>query len=158
MLVSLKVPLGCVKKKISQSSWNLLPQGQEDPSAVDVDKLWSRVRVIELHLGHDADLQVVREVGPGRRSGPPVPNLAGLGCCRTAQQHTAAVQHQQHVREVGKGAVTRPILVSLGAHSLSPAKLVVFSDGRGRHLGCARVFISLIYHLYSISTPGQVLE
>ncbi len=53
---------------------------------------------------------------------------------------------------------TQPILVSLGAHSLSVATLVVVSDGRGRHLGCSMVFISLIYHLYSISTPGQVLE
>ncbi len=39
---------------------------------------------------------------------------------------------------------SQPILVSLGAHSLSVATLVVVSDGRGRHLGCSKVFTSLI--------------
>ncbi len=52
---------------------------------------------------------------------------------------------------------TQPILVSLGAHTLSVATLVVVSDG-GRHLGCFKVFVSLIYRLYSVSMPGQVLE
>ncbi len=41
--------------------------------------------------------------------------------------------------------------IAKGAHSLSVATLV-------RHLGCSEVFISLIYHLYSVSTPGQVLK
>ena len=33
------------------------------------------------------------------------------------------------------GETAQPILVSLGAHSLWVATLVVVSDGRGRHLG-----------------------
>ncbi len=59
--------------------------------------------------------------------------------------------------EGGCGATSQPILVSPWAHSLSVATLVVVSDWRGRHLGCSKIFISLIYHLYSVKMPGQVL-
>ena len=49
---------------------------------------------------------------------------------------------------------TRPILVSLWAHSLSVATLVVLvSDGVDVWVAL-RFFMSLIYHLHSVSTPG----
>ena len=53
---------------------------------------------------------------------------------------------------------SQPILALLGAHSRSVATLAVVSDGRDRHLGCSKVFTSLICHLYSVSTTGQPLE
>ena len=65
---------------------------------------------------------------------------------------------------VGEGSrprtcpASQPILVLLWARSLSVATLVVVGDGWGRHLGCAKVFMSPMCHLYSISTQGQVLE
>ena len=53
---------------------------------------------------------------------------------------------------------SQPLLASLGAHSLSVTTQVSVSDG-GRRLGRSKAFISLICHLYSVSTtPGQVLE
>ena len=39
----------------------------------------------------------------------------------------------------------------------SVAILVVASDG-GQHWGCPKVVLSLMYRLYGVSTPGQVLE
>ncbi len=55
-------------------------------------------------------------------------------------------------------AHTQPMLESLWAHSLSVVTPVVVSDERGQNLGCAKVFMSPMCHLYSISTPGQLLE
>ncbi len=70
----------------------------------------------------------------------------------------AAVEQIKASSQINQREETsQPMLVSLGAHSLSVATLVVVGDG-GRHSGCYKVFVSLIYHLRSVSTPGQALE
>ena len=52
----------------------------------------------------------------------------------------------------------RPILASLGAHSLSVATLLVVSDGVGLLYNSMSFHITNTYHLCSVSTPGKLLE
>ncbi len=70
--------------------------------------------------------------------------------------------HENILRSFFLGTLGRegnPTNIGIARGTLSVETLVVVNDGRGRHLGCYKVFISLIYYLYtSISTPGQVLE
>ncbi len=52
-----------------------------------------------------------------------------------------------------------PTLVSLWARALSVATLVAVSAGWGSNVwGCSEAFTSLIRHLRSVRTPGQLLE
>ncbi len=56
-------------------------------------------------------------------------------------------------------SLTQPILASLRAHTLSAATLLAVGNEEGVDVWVAlRVFISLMYHLYSVSMPGQPLE
>ncbi len=77
-------------------------------------------------------------------------NLDSLEMKRTKQSY-------QHLFLSLSRRNTRPTNIGIAGGTLSVATLVVVCDGV-RQLGCSKVFISLIYHSYSVSAPGQVLE
>ena len=55
-----------------------------------------------------------------------------------------------------EGVTALPILASLGGTlTLGGDTSGSLAMGRGRRLGCYKVLISLIYHLRSVTTPGE---
>ena len=85
-------------------------------------------------------------------------NLAPLVVGQTIEYHPMVLIYLQVTIENALLG-SSPTNIGIARDKLSVASLVVVSDGV-EHLGCSKVFISLslIYHLYSIRTPEQVLE